>query len=49
MDTESFFLFLFIITLYFVSVVTQGGGLGGGSVMPEDQSRKREMRLLKNR
>ncbi|XP_026277074.2 cyclic AMP response element-binding protein B isoform X4 [Frankliniella occidentalis] len=31
------------------SVVTQGGGLSGGSVMPEDQSRKREMRLLKNR
>ncbi|XP_034241970.1 cAMP-responsive element modulator isoform X1 [Thrips palmi] len=30
-------------------VVTQGGGLSGGSVMPEDQSRKREMRLLKNR
>ncbi|KAE8750570.1 hypothetical protein FOCC_FOCC002550 [Frankliniella occidentalis] len=29
--------------------VTQGGGLSGGSVMPEDQSRKREMRLLKNR
>ncbi|XP_034241976.1 cyclic AMP response element-binding protein B isoform X5 [Thrips palmi] len=31
------------------STVTQGGGLSGGSVMPEDQSRKREMRLLKNR
>lgn len=31
------------------TVVTQGGGLSGGSVMPEDQSRKREMRLLKNR
>ncbi|XP_026277066.2 cyclic AMP-responsive element-binding protein isoform X2 [Frankliniella occidentalis] len=34
---------------FYVPVVTQGGGLSGGSVMPEDQSRKREMRLLKNR
>lgn len=29
-----------------LTVVTQGGSLGGGS---EDQTRKREMRLMKNR
>ncbi|XP_044731446.1 cyclic AMP-responsive element-binding protein 1 isoform X5 [Chrysoperla carnea] len=33
---------------FFVPVV-QGGALAGGSVMDEDQTRKREMRLLKNR
>ncbi|XP_050297466.1 cyclic AMP-responsive element-binding protein 1 isoform X9 [Anthonomus grandis grandis] len=32
---------------FFVPVVTQGGGLGQGG--GEDQARKREMRLLKNR
>ncbi|XP_018327923.1 cyclic AMP response element-binding protein B isoform X5 [Agrilus planipennis] len=32
---------------FFVPVVTQGGNLGGGG--NEDQARKREMRLLKNR
>ncbi|XP_034241975.1 cyclic AMP response element-binding protein B isoform X4 [Thrips palmi] len=37
------------LSTHYSTVVTQGGGLSGGSVMPEDQSRKREMRLLKNR
>jgi hypothetical protein len=37
--------------MYFVccSVVTQGGGIGGAPIIAEDQARKREMRLLKNR
>jgi len=30
-------------------VVTQGGGIGGAPIIAEDQARKREMRLLKNR
>lgn len=30
-------------------VVTQNASLGGGSILAEDQARKREMRLLKNR
>nr|CAD7198426.1 unnamed protein product [Timema douglasi] len=30
-------------------VVTQGGGITGGPIIAEDQARKREMRLLKNR
>ncbi|KAK7788646.1 hypothetical protein R5R35_013076 [Gryllus longicercus] len=34
---------------FFVPVVTQGGGIGGGPIIAEDQARKREMRLLKNR
>nr|WPN08536.1 cyclic AMP-responsive element-binding protein B [Locusta migratoria] len=34
---------------FFVPVVTQGGGLGSGPIIAEDQARKREMRLLKNR
>nr|CAD7589845.1 unnamed protein product [Timema genevievae] len=31
------------------AVVTQGGGITGGPIIAEDQARKREMRLLKNR
>ncbi|XP_063237194.1 cyclic AMP-responsive element-binding protein 1 isoform X15 [Bacillus rossius redtenbacheri] len=35
---------------FFVPVVTTpGGGIGGGQIIAEDQVRKREMRLLKNR
>ncbi|XP_021940413.1 cyclic AMP-responsive element-binding protein 1 isoform X2 [Zootermopsis nevadensis] len=34
---------------FFVPVVTQGGGIAGGPIIAEDQARKREMRLLKNR
>lgn len=34
---------------FFVPVVTQGGGIGGGPIVAEDQARKREMRLQKNR
>ncbi|PSN43762.1 hypothetical protein C0J52_06395 [Blattella germanica] len=34
---------------FFVPVVTQGAGIGGGQIIAEDQARKREMRLLKNR
>nr|CAD7440804.1 unnamed protein product [Timema bartmani]CAD7459459.1 unnamed protein product [Timema tahoe] len=34
---------------FFVPVVTQGGGITGGPIIAEDQARKREMRLLKNR
>ncbi|XP_066998051.1 cyclic AMP-responsive element-binding protein 1 isoform X2 [Anabrus simplex] len=35
---------------FFVPVVTQGGGaIGSGPIIAEDQARKREMRLLKNR
>lgn len=35
---------------FFVPVVTQGTGtLSGGPIMAEDQARKRELRLLKNR
>uniref|UniRef100_A0A0A9XJ27 Cyclic AMP-responsive element-binding protein 1 n=1 Tax=Lygus hesperus TaxID=30085 RepID=A0A0A9XJ27_LYGHE len=30
-------------------VVTQNTSIGGGPMIPEDQARKREMRLLKNR
>ncbi|XP_063237197.1 cyclic AMP-responsive element-binding protein 1 isoform X18 [Bacillus rossius redtenbacheri] len=30
-------------------VTTPGGGIGGGQIIAEDQVRKREMRLLKNR
>lgn len=31
------------------TVVTQSGSLSGGQIMVEDQARKRELRLLKNR
>jgi hypothetical protein len=37
------------INALYVIVVTQGGGIGGGPIIAEDQARKREMRLLKNR
>jgi hypothetical protein len=37
------------INALYVTVVTQGGGIGGGPIIAEDQARKREMRLLKNR
>jgi hypothetical protein len=38
-----------VSTFCVVPVVTQGGGIGGGPIIAEDQARKREMRLLKNR
>uniref|UniRef100_A0A1B6J1E0 BZIP domain-containing protein n=1 Tax=Homalodisca liturata TaxID=320908 RepID=A0A1B6J1E0_9HEMI len=34
---------------FYVPVVTQSGSLSGGPIMAEDQARKRELRLLKNR
>ncbi|XP_054286626.1 cyclic AMP-responsive element-binding protein 1 isoform X2 [Macrosteles quadrilineatus] len=34
---------------FYVPVVTQSGSLSGGPIIAEDQARKRELRLLKNR
>lgn len=36
-------------SFHFFPVVTQNTSLGGGPIIGEDQARKREMRLLKNR